>query len=135
MADMTTFASVAEYDARFPGRVASDETLTACLQSATAAIQLRLERCGVDWEHPDASLSFRLMDTCRSVASRILPQGGALDMPQGVTQASVTAVGFQQSYSFSPAYGVPKLLPSELDMLGVGGGSYAYAEPYGGGNA
>ena len=133
---MQPFATIAEYDARFPGRTATDATLAACLEDATAAIANKLDECGVDWEHPDADLSDRMMRACRSVANRILPQeGGALDMPQGVTQASITAVGFQQSYSFSQGYGLPKLLGSELAILGLGLGSYAYAEPYGGGDA
>jgi hypothetical protein len=132
---MTPFATIAEYDVRFPGRTASDTTLAACLESATASIAEALDKAGIDWANPSESLSFRMMDVCRSVANRILPQEGTVDIPQGVTQTSITAVGFQQSYSFSPSYGVARLLPSELDLLGIGGGSYVYAEPYGGNHA
>ena len=132
MAAMTTFASIADYDARFPGRTVSDETLTACLEDATVAIQNVLGRHGIDWEHPDAGLGDRMMRTCRSVADRILPK--VSDVPYGVTQASITAVGFQQSYSFGSAYGIPKLNKGELDMLGLRGSGFGWA-PLGGNDA
>ena len=116
---MTTYATIEQYDARFPGRTASDETLTACLEDATAAIDETLDERGVDPATMGETMADRCMRVCRSVANRLLPQG-ASDMPQGVTQASITAVGFQQSYSFGLSYGTPKLLDSELDMLGFG---------------
>ena len=116
---METFANTEQYDERFPGRTASDETLTACLEDATVAIIEALDERGIDASDADEALLDRCMRVCRSVANRLLPQG-ASDMPQGVTQASITAVGFQQSYSFGLSYGTPKLLDSELDMLGFG---------------
>lgn len=131
---MQPFASIEQYDARFPGRTATDETLTACLEDATAAIMTALDGRGVSYDDPSEAFADRLMRTCRSVANRILPQA-VTDVPQGVTQASISAVGFAQSYSFGATYGTPKLLDSELDMLGIGGGSYVFAEPHGGNDA
>ena len=126
MAAMTTFASISDYDARFPGRTVSDETLTACLEDATAAIQNELGSRGIDWEHPDAGLADRMMRTCRSVADRPLPKLG--DVPYGVTQASITAVGFQQSYSFGSSYSIPKLNAGDLRMLGLGRPGVGWAQ-------
>ena len=131
---LQTFATIEQYDARFPGRTAADGTLTACLEDATAAIMTELDQRGIPYESPDEAFADRLMRTCRSVANRILPQA-ASDVPQGVIQASISAVGFTQSYSYGTAYGTPKLLDSELSMLGIGGGTYVYAEPYGGRDA
>lgn len=130
---MQAFATIEQYDARFPGRTAADGTLMACLEDATAAITEAMSERGIDCSQADEGLADRLMRVCRSVANRILPQVQQ-DVPQGVTQASISAVGFTQSYSFGATYGTPRLLDSELDMLGIGGGTYAYAEPYGGGH-
>ena len=44
---------------------------------------------------------------------------------------SVTAGPYQQTYSMPSAYGLPKLLDSELSMLGVGGSRFGWA-PMGG---
>lgn len=126
---MTPFATIAQYDARFPGRTAPDETLDECLADASEAIALALEKAGVDWQNPSDDLARRMMRTCRSVAKRIMPSD--LDVPVGVTQMSVTAGPYQQTYSMPSAYGLPKLLDSELSMLGIGGSRFGWA-PMGG---
>ena len=115
---MTPYATVEQYEERF-GPVDNTLMLTACLEDATAAIQARLDLAGVNYASPDADLADRLMRVCRSVANRIMPSGS--DIPAGVTQASMTAVGFSESMSFTPSYGTPKLLPSELALLGISG--------------
>ena len=123
---MQTFATRDQYDARFPGRKFSDDVLDACLEDATVAIQNVLDRRGVDWRSPTEELSDRMMRTCRAVADRLAPK--ASDVPVGVTQASITAVGFSRSYSFGASYGTPKLLDSELDMLGLGRAGIGWAQ-------
>ena len=65
------------------------------------------------------------MRTCRSVANRLVPTGS--DVPVGVTQMSTTAGVYSQTMSYTPSYGLPKLLPSELDMLGIGVGRIGWA--------
>lgn len=115
---MEPFASPEQYVARF-GPVDNAVMLEACLEDATAAIMARLDRAHIDYSDPSEGFADRLMRVCRSVANRIMPSGG--DIPVGVTQASMTAVGFTESMSFTPSYGTPKLLPSELAMLGISG--------------
>lgn len=122
---MDPFATVAQYDARFPGRTASNEVLEECLMDATMAIVKVLDRKGVSYADPDEQFAYRLMSVCRSVANRIMPS----DMPVGATQLSMTAGPYTQTTSYSPTYGLPRLLKSELDMLGVGGGSVGFARP------
>lgn len=124
---MQSFATIEQYDARFPGRTASNETLQACLDDASAAIANALESRGIAWDEPSEELEDRMMRACRSVASRILPQDESLDLPVGLTQATMGAGSYTRSYSFSGSYGTPKLLPSELDMLGIGGGRVGWA--------
>lgn len=124
---MESFASKEQYDARFPGRTASDETLQACLDDASAAIANALETRGIAWDEPDEGLADRMMRTCRSIANRILPQEGSLDLPVGLTQATMGAGSYTRSYSFNGSYGLTKLLDSELDMLGIGGGRFGWA--------
>jgi len=126
---MSAFATIAEYDARYPGRTASDEMLEECLMDATSAIVAKLEDRGVDYSDPSEDFADRLMRVCRSVANRILPSGS--DIPVGVTQMSVTAGPYQQTFSMPNTYGLPKLLPSELSMLGLGGSRVGWA-PLGG---
>lgn len=114
---MTPFATVAQYDARFPGRAVSDEVLTECLTDASYVIADALDREGIDWEDPSEDLEYRMMSVCRSMANRIVPSNS--DIPIGATQMSMTAGPYQQSYSISSTYGTPKLLSSEYGMLGI----------------
>ena len=125
---MTAFATQAQYEARF-GAVSDAAMLAECLDDATAAIKAALDAREVDWAAPDAEFADRLMRVCRSVANRLMPAG--TDVPAGVTQSSVTAGSYSQTVSYTPSYGTAKLLPSELSMLGIGGGRVGWA-PMGG---
>ena len=124
---MDAFATIDQYDARFPGRTASDDMLDECLKDATLAIADALGRRGIDYANPSEELAERMMSTCRSVANRILPSGA--DIPLGVTQASMTAGPYTQTLSYTPTSGTPKLLPSDLRMLGIGGARIGFAQP------
>lgn len=126
---METFATIEDYDARFPGRTASDSMLGECLGDATLAIMDVLDKRGIDYGSPTEEFAERLMRTCRAVANRLMPSGS--DVPVGATQVSVTAGPYQQTASYSPTYGLPKLLPSELTMLGIVGSRAGWA-PLGG---
>ena len=113
---MDAFATVSDYEARF-GPVADAAMLEECLMSATVAI-IRAVGTRLDYDNPDDTLEYALMDVCRSVANRIMPSG--TDIPVGATQMSTTAGPYQQTFSLPTAYSSPKLLPSELAMLGLG---------------
>lgn len=114
---MKAFATKEQYDARFPGRTASDETLEVVLEDATLAVQTALDRAHVDYSEPTESFAERLARVTVSVADRLVPKD--LDVPVGVTQTSMSAVGFSESFSYGPRYGTGKLLDSELDLLGI----------------
>lgn len=112
-----SYATIEQYEARF-GPVADTTMLQACIDDCTAAIDLRLDRAGIDHSDPDESFAYRLMSVCRSMANRLMPTGAG-DVPVGVTQMGMTAGPYQQSWTFAASYGTPKPLPSELDMLGI----------------
>jgi len=116
---MAAYATVGQYQARF-GTVSDTAMLTECLEDASAAIRLALDRAGIDRSDPSEDLADRMMRTCRSVANRLMPEDGPA--MQGVTQMGVTAGSYSEQYTFSASYGTPKLLASELDMLGIGPG-------------
>lgn len=116
---MEAFATVDDYTARY-GDVEDEDVLQECLADASAAIRAALDG-KVDYSEPSEDLADRLMRVCRSVANRILPEDGEGVM-QGVTQMSTTAGPYSQQFTFAASYGTPKLLPSELSLLGVGGG-------------
>ena len=126
---MEPFATPAPYVARFGGDAGST-VLAECLDDASAVVRAALDAAGVSYAEPSEDLADRLMRVTRSVANRLMP--GEAAVPQGVTQASMTAVGFTESYSFGASYGTAKLLPSELKLLGIGGGRVGWA-PLGGG--
>ena len=121
---MDPFATVSDYVSRF-GPVADEGILKECLGDASAAIMAALAVRGIDYSDPSEEFEDRLMRTCRSVANRLMPAG--TDVPAGVTQSSITAGSYSQTMSYTPSYGIPKLLASELDMLGIGGGRVGWA--------
>lgn len=123
---MNSFATVNEYTARY-GEVSDEEVLEECLADASAAIRSVLDKAHVDYSEPTEDFADRLMRVCRSVANRILPEDSSI--MQGVTQMSTTAGPYSQQYTFSSSYGTPKLLMSELNLLGVGSGEGRVLHP------
>lgn len=121
---MERFATISQYEARY-GEVSDRGMLAECLDDASAAICGVLDKRGIDYSEPSEDFEDRLMRTCRAVANRLMPSGS--DVPVGVTQMSMTAGSYQQTYSYTPFYGLPKLLQSELDMLGLGGSRIGWA--------
>ena len=124
---MDAFATTAQYDARFPGRTASDTVLEECLDDATRAICAALDRRGIDYLDPSDEFADRLMATCRAVANRIMPSGA--DVPVGVTQMSTTAGPYSQTMSYTPSYGLPRLIASDYEMLGISSGYICSIDP------
>jgi hypothetical protein len=114
------YATIDQYEARY-GTVADEAMLQECLDDCSAVIDAELDRRGVDYADPSESFADRLMRVCRSMANRVMPSDGA-DIPVGAKQASFTAGPYNQQFTFSTAYGTPKMLPSELALLGIGGG-------------
>ena len=121
---MERFATISQYEARY-GEVSDRGMLAECLDDASAAICGVLDKRGIDYSEPSEDFEDRLMRTCRAVANRLMPSGS--DVPVGVAQMSMTAGSYQQTYSYTPSYGLPKLLQSELDMLGLGGSRIGWA--------
>lgn len=116
---MESFATVAEYEARY-GEVDDESVLQECLDDATAAICAALDKRDVDYADPSEEFADRLMRTCRSVANRIMPSASAI--PSGATSYTQTAGPYSESWGLSTGYGTPKLVKSELDMLGITSG-------------
>lgn len=116
-----SYATVAEYEARY-GEVADRALLQECLDDCTAVIQAELDRRGVDYANPSDTFADRLMRVCRSMANRVMPTGGEgdADVPVGITAMTATAGPYSRTYSFAATYGTPKMLPSEMTLLGIG---------------
>lgn len=114
---MASYATVEQYEARF-GTVTDMAMLQACLDDCTVAINVKLDKAGIDHASPSEDFATRLMMACRSMANRIMPASPA-DVPVGVSQMSMSAGPYQRSYTFTSAYGTPKMLPSEMELLGI----------------
>lgn len=113
---MAAFATVDQYTARF-GAVADEGVLQQCLDDASAVILATLEQHGIDYMDMGDEYADRLMRVCRSMANRIMPTDA--EMPAGATQASMTGGPYSQSWTFSAPYGTPKMLASEMHLLGL----------------
>lgn len=116
---ITPYASVTQYEARF-GEVSDTSVLEECLEDCTAVINAELDRRGISYVNPSADFADRLMRVCRSMANRVMP-GQTADIPVGATQASFTAGPYNEQFTLATTYGTPKMLPSEMDLLGIGG--------------
>ena len=117
------YATVEQYQARY-GAVSDTAMLTECLEDASVAIDVALDSFNIDHSNPSEDFADRLMRVCRSVANRIMPSDGADAYMQDAKSMSITAGPYTQSYSFGTSYGTPKLLKSELAMLGISGSKY-----------
>lgn len=113
---ITPWATVADYQARY-GSVSNTEMLLACLEDCTAVINQALSGAGIDYTEPTEDEADRYMRVCRSMANRLMPTGSAF--PVGVTQATVSGLGYSESVSLQATYGTPKLLDTELSLLGI----------------
>lgn len=114
---MTPFATVEQYEARY-GDVDDNDFLTEVLMDATREIAASLDQAGIDYSEPTEDYADRLMQVCRSVASRAI--GSEDDVPYGATQFSEGAGEYTQSFSIGNPYGDVFLTKSEKKMLGLG---------------
>ena len=96
--------------------------LAQCLDDATSAIRAEFANRHVDINAKleDELFADACMRVCRSVANRIMP--GGVDVPLGASSVAETDGPYSRTVSYTPSYGIPRLLPSELSMLGLGGG-------------
>ena len=92
------YATVGQYESRY-GAVSDESMLKECLEDASAVIDSALADYGIDAEGSTDEYSDKLMRVCRSMANRIMPRES--EIPQGATSASMSAVGFTESFSFS----------------------------------
>lgn len=127
-----SYATIEQYEARY-GAVSDEFMLQECLDDSSAVIRAALDRAGIDYSNPSEEFADRLMRVCRSMTNRVMPTEN--ELPQGVTSASMGAVGFSETFNFATNYGTPKLIKSEMDLLGIGGKigvarpSYGVLEP------
>ena len=115
---MEAFATVEQYISRY-GDVLNTQQVEECLLSATSVMMDALDKAQIDYSEPDEKFAYALMDVCRSIANRIMPQQN-FGIPSGATSASMGAVGFSESYSVDAPYGSPKLRTDEKRRLGIG---------------
>ena len=115
-----SYATIYQYEARF-GPVEDETVLQECLDDCTDVIDVELDRHGVSHADPSTEFGARLMRVCRSMANRVMPAIGGSDIPVGATQASFTAGPYNQQFTMSAPYGTPRMLPSEMALLGIGG--------------
>lgn len=112
---MKTYASATDYEERY-GAVADAERLSQCLADATRLIDSVLEFHGRDPWQVDKS---RLMQVCRSAASRIYGEDGS-DAPAGVKQYTMSATPYSESFTYANPNLDAYLTKAEKHMLGIG---------------
>lgn len=122
------YATVEDYEARY-GAVDDQALLLEALKEATAEINAKLDKYNIDYTNPSEQYRYNLMVACRQMAHRAAPEQ-VQDMPLDVTQMSMGAGGYTRSYTFSSGYGQIRVLKSEYDLLGIGGGQLGFSSPY-----
>ena len=114
---MTAFASVADYTARY-GAPSDPDRCRVLLDDAGAFLEGELLRSGIEVDEDDELQESNLKRiSCRLVSSML----DTADGMSGVSQSSMTAGPFTNSWTFSNPTGAFKLLQSERRSLGVGG--------------
>lgn len=115
-----SFATVQDYISRY-GSVTDTAMLQECLDDCSALMESEMDARGIAYIDPSTSFADRLMRVCRSMAQRIMPaEEDGSDIPVGATQMSIGAGGYTQSFTLGATYGTPKMLASEMRMLGIG---------------
>ena len=114
---MTAFASVADYTARY-GAPSDPDRCRVLLDDAGAFLEGELLRSGIEVDEDEELQESNLKRiSCRLVSSML----DTADGMSGVSQSSMTAGPFTNSWTFSNPTGAFKLLQSERRSLGVGG--------------
>lgn len=114
---MQMFATVEDYVELY-GAVTDESVLSAKLRFASVAVEAALRAEGIDPSATPCSMADALVCVTCSVANRIMPSA---TVDPGATSYMTTAGPYMSQVTLGSPYGTPKLLPSELAMLGIGG--------------
>lgn len=121
MADIVTYATVQDIEARILRDLSSDEEAVAGTLLQDAAVL-------IDAASPKASADAKKVVSCRMVI-RALGDGNSAGVPLGSTQGSQSALGYSQSWTIGSGGGAGELYLSKTDrqLLGAGNsiGSYS----------
>lgn len=125
------FATASDVQDRLLNHTLSDAEctwVTVMLDDASAKLAAHVDVDDTDGAQAD----LLRMVACNMVIRVLNPM---LSQTIGVTQASMTAGSYTQSMTFANATGDLYISREEKAQLGILGGKYVYAEPYGGGDA
>ena len=121
MADIVTYATVQDIEARMLRDLTTDEEAVAEALLQDAAVL-------IDAAAPRASADAKKVVSCRMVI-RALGDGSTAGVPLGATQGSQSALGYSQSWTIGSGGGAGELYLSKTDrqLLGAGNsiGSYS----------
>lgn len=121
MADIVTYATVQDIDARMLRDLTTDEEAVAEALLQDAAVL-------IDAAKASASADAKKVVSCRMVI-RALGDGNSAGVPLGATQGSQSALGYSQSWTIGSGGGAGELYLSKTDrqLLGAGNaiGSYS----------
>lgn len=126
-----TFATASDVQARLLNHTLSEDELkwvNVMLDDASAKLSSLVDVRISDAEQAD----LLRMVACNMVIRVLNPM---LSQIIGVSQASMTAGSYTQSMTFANATGDMYISREEKAQLGILGGKYVYAEPYGGDDA
>ena len=127
---MKPFATVAEYRAKYDTDL-DDQRLFVWLADASDMMAEKMDKAGVDYSEPAASLSAKLTRICRDMVHRAIGDGSTASaaIPYGATQASMAAGGYSESFTMGNPYGDLFMKQAELEALGISKGGFAIAVP------
>lgn len=121
MADIVTYATVQDIEARMLRDLTTDEEAVAEALLQDAAVLIDAAAAG-------ASADAKKVVSCRMVI-RALGDGNSAGVPLGSTQGSMSALGYSQSWTIGSGGGAGELYLSKTDrqILGAGNsiGSYS----------
>lgn len=112
--DQTSYASVEDVQARMTRTLTADEEELCETLLQDAAVMIDAKAAG-------ASAEAKKIVSCRMVI-RVIDAGGTGTVPMGATQGSMSALGYQQSWTFGSggASGELYLSKSDRQLLGSG---------------
>ena len=110
----TTYASVADVEARLTRDLSTDEETVCSTLLEDAAVM-------IDAAAPSASADAKKVVSCRMVI-RALGDGGFSGVPMGATQGSMSGLGYSQSWTIGSGGGTGELYLGKTDrqLLGLG---------------
>ena len=124
------FATIDEYAALYPMDEVDDDVLSAMLDEASDAIEGELDPRGIDYDDPSEKFAGKLRRVCCIIVHRSVSAVTAPGFMLGATQATQTAGPYTLNASYPSGFGTIRVLPSDREKLGIGQGTYVFAEPY-----